>query len=731
MGRRWCIILLPLLANAADIEILRDRWGVPHIYAKSTDDLFYAQGYMAAKDRLFQLDLWRRQGSGKLAEVFGPDAIPRDRIARLVRYRGDMEAEWTSYSSDAKRIATEFTKGINAYIRSLGGKRPPEFAVAGFDPGEWAPEDVILRVAGLSMARGARPEMDRVRDVQRFGLDRVQRWLPPDPFIRIEAAKGLDLSTISKSVLQDYTAAIAVPRFGPDPGAGEQGSNNWVVDGTLTATGKPILANDPHRPLLMPSLRKTWHLVAPGIDVFGAGEPALPGIALGHNDRIAWGFTIVGIDQQDLYVEKLNPANPDQYRYRGAWRDIETEKEQIKVRGRSQPETVALRYSVHGPIIYEDGANNAAYALKWVGAESGGAGYLAALRLMRARNWNEFLKAAEYYKVPSENLVFADVDGNVGWLAAGWAPIRRNWSGLLPVPGDTGEYEWQGYLPVAEMPQQYNPARHFVATANHNILPQGYPHRLSFDWALPFRFERIEQMLAGRRGFDRIDFERMQQDVVSIPARRFQQVLRNWKPAEGSKAARYAAQLLAWDGRISVDSPQALLFEIWMQNLGPALFGAELGRRVNVETVLQKLAETPQDRALEESLAAALAEIEKRFPDGDWKWGRLHQIQFRHPSGNRKWDRGPFARPGDANTVNAASGPRFQQTSGPSYRQVIDLSNWDRSVMTNVPGESGDPASKHYDDLIESWLNGVYHAMPYSRKAVEAATEERFILQRR
>lgn len=729
MRMRLCVLFaIGVVAFAADIEILRDRWGVPHIYAKSADDLFYAQGFMAAKDRLFQIDLWRRQGTGRLAEVLGPDALARDRLARLVRFRGDWNAEWQSYSPDAKRIASEFVKGINAYIRSLRGRRPIEFQVAGYDPQPWQPEDVTARVAGLLMTRNARTEVDRARHIRRFGLETVQQFLPPDPFIKIEIPKGLDLSLITADILSEYNAAVAMPRFAD---RAEQGSNNWVVDGTMTATGKPMLANDPHRPVLIPSLRKTWHLVAPGINVFGAGEPALPGVALGHNERIAWGFTIVGIDQQDLYVEKLDPADPDRYLDRGQWRQVEIEREQIKVKGRAQPVQVELRYTVHGPLIHEDRANHLAYALKWVGAEPGGAGYLGALRLMRASNWSEFLEAAAHYKVPSENLAYADVDGNIGWVAAGWSPVRRNWSGLLPVPGDTGDYEWDGYLPAERMPKSYNPARHFIATANHNILPPGYTERLSFEWALPFRFLRIEQVLESRGKWDRVGFERLQQDVVSVPARRFQSILRQWNPPEGNPARQVVTQLITWDANLRVDSEPALIYEVWMSRLPAAVFGAELGAHVSLETLLGRLEERPDPRALEQSLAATLADLEKRFPDRDWKWGRLHQIDFQHPLGNKEWSRGPIARPGDAYTVNSTSGMRFRQSNGASYRQIIDLSNWDRSVMTNVPGEVGDPDSKHYDDLIEGWNYGVYHAMPFTRQYVVASTEERYILRRK
>ncbi len=728
MKRLAIVFLAAIPLGAANIEVLRDRWGVPHIYAKSTDDAFYAQGYFAAMDRLFQLDLWRRQNTGRLAEILGPDAIPRDRIARLVRFRGDQDAEWRSYSPDARNIATQFVEGINHYISSLHGKRPVEFQVAGYDPEPWQPQDVTARIAGLLMTRNLRQEVERAQDIRRFGLDEVQRLLPPDPFIKIEAPRGLDLALITSDILRDYTAAIAMPRFSPAPGPGEQGSNNWVIDGSMTTTGKPLLANDPHRPVTLPSLRKTWHLVAPGMNVIGAGEPALPGIALGHNEKIAWGFTIVGIDQQDLYVERLNPADSSQYRYRGEWRGMEVEHDTVKVKGRAQPADIELRYTVHGPVLHEDRARNVAYALKWVGAEPGGAGYLAALSLMRAQNWDEFLKGVAHYKVPSENLVYADTSGNIGWIAAGLAPVRNKWSGLLPVPGD-GDYEWDGWVPLDRMPKSYNPPQHFIATANHNILPADYPATLSFEWALPFRFHRIEQRLRGRREWDRMDFERLQQDVLSLPALRFKAVLREWQLAETSPYCAPVQRLLAWDGQLRIDSEPALLYELWMTKIPAALFGPQLGARVNLETVLATLEQHPPAAVLESSLKAALAQLEK-IPAGERQWGRLHRIDFRHPLNIAQWNRGPFARPGDANTVNATSGLNFQQSSGASYRQIIDLSDWDRSIMTNAPGESGDPQSKHYDDLIEDWANGRYHPMPYTRRFVEACTEERYVLQR-
>ena len=689
------------------VEILRDRWGVPHIYAQNTHDLFFAQGYITAKDRLFQIDLWRRTGTGKLAEVLGPSAVPRDRIARLVRFRGNWDEEWKSYSPDAKAIATAFTEGINAYIGELKGQRTPEFTVAGYDPGLWEPEDVTARIAGLLMTGNMGREVQRAMDITQFGLSTVQSMMPSDPFRALDPAKGLDLRTITSNILRDYTAAI-----GPVLFPGEQGSNNWVVDGQMTATGKPILANDPHRPIQMPSLRKTVHLVAPGWNVIGAGEPALPGVALGHNEEIAYGFTIVGIDQQDLYVEKLKPSDATQYRYRGAWKKMEVERQSIAVKGEAARQ-VELRYTLHGPVIQEDAALHRAYALRWVGSQPGGAGYLAALAVARAANWAEFRKEVARYKVPSENLVYADRAGNIGWIAAGLAPIRKNWSGLLPVPGDSGKFEWDGFLSVDDLPQSFNPSRHFIATANHKILPEGYTKQLSYEWAAPDRFLRIASMLsAGAAKFQVADFERMQQNVDSVSAHRFLKLLPKDSPLAG------------WDGYVSAESPQALLYELWTAALPTAVFGRELGARVTLQRTLSELEARPNADAIEKAYQAAQARSAKYGA-----WGDLHQVTFRHPLRRSEWNRGPVARPGDANTVNATGGPNFTQTAGASYRQVIDLADWDKSTMTNVPGESGDPASKHYDDLIQGWAAGKYHPMPYSRKAVEAAMEERIMLR--
>ncbi|MFM8393900.1 MAG: penicillin acylase family protein, partial [Acidobacteriota bacterium] len=508
-------------------------------------------------------------------------------------------------------------------------------------------------------------------------------------------------------------------------------------------SGKPLLANDPHRTIALPSLRYLVHLVGPGWNVIGAGEPTLPGVAAGHNERVAFGFTIVGIDQQDIYVEELNPANPNEYRYRGRWEKMRIEREQIRVKGEPQPREVELKFTIHGPVIHEDGARHRAYALRWVGSEPGTAGYLASLSLNRVRNWPEFLQAMERWKVPSENLIYADVEGNIGWVAAGLTPIRRNWSGMIPVPGASGEYEWEGFLPVSELPQSFNPARHYIATANHNILPPGYSKQLGYEWASPIRYERIDEVLR-RPGvkYTVADFERLQHDEVSLPARRLIEVLKATR-LEDPELQPYLRLLREWDGRLGRDSAAAALFEIWLTRLPEAVFRrrvsaeqwSQIASRIPLERVIEALRTGRETAAIRQSLSAAVTDARTRLGDdvSRWRWGSLHRAPFNHPLATDEARRellnlASVERGGDGNTINNTSGANFQQTHGASFREILDVSDWDRSVGTNTPGQSGQPGSRHYDDLLKLWAEGRYFPLLYSRQRVEAGARQRLRL---
>lgn len=732
----------------APVDVVRDRWGVAHIYAKNQHDLFFAQGFVVAQDRLFQMEMWKRAGEGRLAEVLGPSAVQRDINARLLRYRGDMKREYESYAADTEAILRAFTDGINAEIRSLTAKDGPglpiEFQLAGFRPERWTPEDCLNRMAAFSMTGNAFSELRDAELIARLGVERASAVLSFDPKVKLDPAPGVDFAGLKPSLLQNLIGSDARIEF---PSDASQGSNNWTVSGALTSTGKPILANDPHRVMALPSLRYIVHLVAPGWDVIGAGEPGLPGVALGHNQHIAWGFTIFGLDQQDLYLEELNPNDPLQYETAVGWERMRIEHESIPVKGRS-PVEAELKFTRHGPVLWQDGKR--ALALRWVGAEPGTAGYLGSLAVDRASNWKEFEEAMARWKVPSENIVYADVDGNIGEHSTGLAPLRKTWTGLLPVPG-AADFEWSGYVPNSELPHSFNPAAGFVATANHKMIPENYPYNVGFEWDPGYRVRRIKEVLSGIRESGKKvtvnDMEKLQADVVSLPARQLvnllKQAVRNPTPA--------AEMILRWDAMLNRESGAAALYEVWLRRLRKAVSAGEgtetLQGRSSFENVLAELAQPSsqvfgadavegRNQVLLQTLDSAWKETEQLLgPDPQkWSWGRLHTIRFRHsldrlPEAATSMDLGPLSRPGDGYTVNATGGrDNFEQEAGASYREILDTADWDRSLTVNTPGQSGQPGSPHYSDLLPLWDRGLYFPLAYSRKMVEMNAQDRLLL---
>src|SRR5262245_3751093 len=571
------------------VEILRDRWGIPHIYAHNSDDLFFAQGWVAAQDRLFQIDLWRRVGNGETAEILGPEAIEADKFARLIRYRGDMDAEWKSYSPDTKQIAVAFTRGINAYIDHSGDKLPIEFQILGYRPGKWQPQDILSRMSGIIMSRNFAQEIARARVVSAVGVERARQLAPSDPPIDYAPAPELDLKDITKDILKGYQAAAKAIQFFPAAKPASAvgaaaffetapcASNNWVIDGTLSASGKPMLASDPHRTIAMPSLRYLVHLQAPGWNVIGGGEPALPGIALGHNERIAWGITIVGTDQSDLFVEATNPANPEEHKVGQRWEPMKVVRETVRVKGKPDVE-LELRFTRHGPVLFQDDKVHRAYALKWAGSEPGGAAYLAGLAVGRAGNKQEFLEALKAWKIPSLNFAYADKDDTIGWVAAALTPVRKGHDGLLPVPGNGG-FEWQRYLDVAELPQRFNPKEGWLATANHNILPKGYKHAISYEWAPQYRFQRVKANLEAKAQFDLKDFQRIQHDTVSLPGQALQRLLKR-VPMREAALQPYAEMFLKWDANLSRDTTAGPLYALWLDELQDSVFRMHVPKRL-------------------------------------------------------------------------------------------------------------------------------------------------------
>lgn len=743
---------LPLRGVREPVEILRDRWGVPHIYAANRHDLFFAQGFVAAQDRLFQLEVWRRLARGELAELLGPRFAEHDRLARLLRYRGDLQAEWDSYGPDTQQIAESFTAGINAWIDQCAQRPPIEFQILGAAPGKWEPADILGRTSGITMVRNFVYEVLRSELIATRGLEEARRLAPTEPEIPFAPVQGLDLSGLDQSALAPVFALAESLRLDPS----DTESNDWVVDGAMSASGKPLLANDPHRGLSLPSLRYLVHLHAPGLHCIGSGEPALPGIALGHNERVAWGFTIVTTDQADLYVEELHPQDDNRYRVGDRWEAVEVVRETLRVRGESSRE-VELRFTRHGPLLFEDRNRRRAFALRWAGAEPGGAAYLGGLALSRVQNRQEFLRAMAAWKVPSENIVYADVEGNIGWIAAALTPRRSAHDGLLPVPGAEARYEWQGFLTVDELPQAFNPPSHFVLTANHNILPKGLQPVISYEWAQPFRFARLRQHFTAGRRFTLEDFQRMQHDNISLPGQRLAAIARRFQPAD--ETLRQAVALVRnWDGRVECDSAAAAVYGLWLQALVNEFFGPDLTEPMRrflrgnsgMAVLLEALdnadprhfgKQSPQqarDALLEKTLRAALEQGRRRLGAdvGTWQWGQLHQAHFRHPLGSlgepyaAVFDRPGLPMPGDGWTPNAAAhNEAFDHVHGSSYRHLFDLADWDRGLATSAPGQSGQPESPFYDNLLPLWQRGEYFPLKFSRSAVEAVTAHRLQLK--
>ncbi|MEV0522975.1 penicillin acylase family protein [Streptomyces sp. NPDC050439] len=746
------------------VEIRIDRWGVPHLYAASQDDLFLAQGFNAARDRLFQLDLWRRRGLGLLAEVLGERYAEHDRAARLFLYRGDMAEEWRAYGDDTERVTRAFVAGINAYVslcRADATQLPPEFTLLNYEPAYWQPSDVA-RIRSHGLQYNLRDEVARALTLRDHGpgAEELRRRREPAPH-RLRVPEGLDLSVIPADVLRVYDMATTPPwAAGAAPRQGLDGSNNWVIAPSRTATGRPLLANDPHRGIALPALRYLAHLSAPGIDAVGAGEPALPGISIGHNGHVAFGLTIFPIDQEDLYVYRTNPENPREYWYQDRWEPMTRITEAIPVRdGDALP--ADLWFTRHGPVIRELPERNAAFAVRaaWLGP--GMAPYLGSMDYMRAASPDAFVAAMRRWGAPGENQVYAAPDGTIGWRPAGRVPVRPGWDGTLPVPGD-GRYEWDGFLDVEELPSVRDPAQGWFATANQLNLPPTYPNAektVTYDWYAPTRHDRITEELGSHSSWTVEDCVRLQTDYVSLPGRRIQGLLTGLEDSRANVTTALAL-LRDWDARLTAGSAAAALFEVWYRrHLRPALLARALEGVVGEEQRDRALARVlpaedaaadarvdlelldgdPDPGLLLGTLSAAVDELAGLLGDdpADWSWGALHHAHPHHPiaallAGTApEWAAvGPAPRGGSGDTVGAAAyGPGFRQTAGATFRIVVDVGSWDDSVAMNSPGQSGVPGSPHYDDLFASWAADGSFPLLYSREAVEKHTRRTITLR--
>jgi penicillin amidase len=701
-----------------EVTVVRDPWGIAHIYAANMDDLFFAQGFVAAQDRLWQMEMWRRAKEGRLAEVLGARALPRDRVARLLRYRGPFdETEWTSYHPEGKRILTAFAAGVNAFIAQGESELPVEFQLTGIRPAPWTPETSLLREITFGDASA---ELRLARDVARLGVAEVNRRNPTSPRDILAVPRGLDPSLFGDDVVGSTGLGGAIPRplllpqYRARPGdtssvmawsgIDDPGSNNWVVSGRLSKTGRPIVANDPHREVAVPALRYLVHLNAPGWNVIGAGEAAIPGVAIGHNDRIAWGLTIVGTDQHDVFVEELNPANHGQVKWKGKWEALRVVRDTIRVKD-APPEITTMRFSRHGPIFHVDSARHRAYALRSALHEPGTAPYLGALRVNQTANCRVFLEAVMYWKAPSENMICGDVDGNISWQASALTPARAGWTGRLPVPG-TGDFEWAGFR--KDLPQELNPTRGFIATANNDIHPPGYHPPVMFKPAAPsWRILRVTDLLSAGAPFSVADFQRYQLDEYSQQAASELPLFRGWtgktKPIESARA-----MIAGWDAFLRRESAPAALYMAWRSAGGSRASDAALSAVVRDSIVVAALG-----RAIEQLTR------EQGADRTQWRWGRTNARAFPHP----------FVAAYDLPTVERGGGGTTVAANGATYREILDVGDWDKSVATSTPGQSGQPGSPFYGNLLPLWAKNEYFPLLFSPSAVNNNIKHRLVLK--
>jgi penicillin amidase len=759
----------------SEVTVIRDSWGIPHIYASTPHDLFLAQGYLHAQDRFWQMEFSRRIGAGRLSELLGESTLEQDRFIRTLGWHRTAAQELELLDDEVRAALEAYADGVNAYVDTHRDRLGLEFAVLSLTgvevaPEPWTPTDTLTwgKVMSWQLSGNMDTELLRAHIVDRLGTPAVDVLLPP---------YASDAPVIVPHLLTEATLQ-AVPEIAFDvrPLAAGRGigSNNWVVAGSRTETGTPLLANDPHLGIQMPSI---WYEIGLHCEpvhtgcpynVVGASFPATAGVIIGHNEYIAWGVTNLGPDVQDLFIERVNPDDPDQVEFQGAWQDLELMREEIHVAGREEPVVVDVRISRHGPIINDVvGGPEEPWsfgwqplALSWTALQPGTL-TRSVMLLDRATNWEEFREALRYWDTPSQNFVYADVEGNIGYQAPGRIPIRAAGDGSMPVPGWSGTYEWVDTIPFDALPSSFNPPEGYVVTANNAVVGPDYPYLLALEWAPGYRARRIVELIEGGPSLSVEDFQAMQGDSVPLYARDILPYLLALA-SDDPRQAEALELLRDWDGRAVRESPGAALFTAFHLHLADATFADELGtqlaQRARSSTLMALVNVLPdpnspwfndtttpevetRDEILLRALEGAVDELTQRLGRSmdSWTWGDLHTATFESQSLGQcgigpveaLFNRGPFPVDGTTAAVNAtsySSRTPYTVRAIPSYRQVVDLGDLGRSVSMHTPGQSGHPFHPHYDDMIIPWSDIAYHPMLWERAAVEADAEGVLVL---
>ncbi|WP_437316494.1 penicillin acylase family protein [Sorangium sp. So ce385] len=747
-----------VIGASQPIEIFRDRHAIPHIYARSREDAYFGLGYVHAQDRLWQMEVNRRLGSGTLSEVFGEDALPQDRLFRTVGLRRVAEENVNHLSPETRAVLEAYVRGVNAFL-SEDPPLPPEFLLFGVEPRPWTPVDslVWLKVMAWNLSGNWERELFRVRLRDRLSPQQAAEFLAPYPG---------DEPLVAPAPPEQHGAleapAKALRAAVPAPIDRAIGSNNWAVDGTRTESGKPLLANDPHLELFAPSLWYFAHLSAPGLDVIGATLPSLPAVLLGRNGRVAWAFTNTRSDTQDIFIEQLVPSDPSRYLAPSGPLPFTTVRETIKVKGRSD-EVLEVRISRHGPVISDvsDVAKRSmpggqVLSLAWTSLRADDRTLEFPVRAAEARTADDLLSATRDFHSPQQNIVYADASGAIGFIAAGRVPMRRpenDVRGLVPVPGWVEKYDWLGFVPWEELPQSRAPASGRIVTANQRITPPEYPHWISADWDHPSRAERIEALLDGSPAHSVRRFAEIQMDVRSGAAALLLPGLLRAATASDEER-RVVERLRAWDLEMRADAAEPLIFATWVRELSRQIYEDELGELFR-EGFSERIAflrgvlsdtggegrwcddtRTPDSESCDAvsglALRRALAYLKAEYGDDPsrWSWGEAHPAISQHavlggiPVLSR-WFDVTVRSPGDNHTVNLGGywinqeDDPFVSRDGPGFRAIYDLGDPERSVFVLSTGQSGHPLSPHYRDQSELWAAGGYAPMTTQRSAVE------------
>ena len=791
-----------LTLNGLDgpVDVYRDSMGIPNIYATTLHDLFMAQGYVHAQERFWQMDFWRHTGSGTLSEMFGAKQVETDAFLRTLGWRQVAEQEVASYDPESLAILQAYADGVNAYLAEHQGTAISlEYGILkiltpNYKPAPWTPVNTLTWAK--AMAWDLRGNMDA--EIERAIL---LKTLPPEQVAQLFPAYPADHPVIVPKMGQtaaSASTAYTLPNFDwtsiqskfsaldalLGPASDGIGSNSWAVSGSLTSTGMPLLANDPHLGIQMPSI---WFQIglhcrpvsdACPFEVAGFSFPGAPGVVIGHNDKIAWGLTNTGPDVMDLYIEKINPANPNQYEYNGQWVDMTLRTETINVGGKD-PVTVIVRSTRHGPIIsdvYGKLADfntqagvtlpeNYAISLRWTALEPSTI-FQAIWGFDKATNWDEFRQAASKFNVPAQNLLYADVQGNIGYQMPGNIPIRKNGDGTLPVPGWTDEYEWTGYIPFDNLPNVFNPTKGYIVTANNAVVGTDYPYVITKDWNYGFRAQRIVDMIESAPGsIDIAYIQKIQGDNYDANAGTFVPLLAQLDFQAGTPNQAIVLDLLKnWDYQAGMDSAPAAVFEVFWKNLLADTFNDDLPAAYRPAggsrwmEVMSNLAKEPDNSFWDDKTTTGKVEtrddlLTKVFTEAvteseqlqgkdpaKWNWGGLHTATFVNQTLGKSgiapiealFNRGPFPASGGQDLVNSTG---WNLTKGyfvdwlPSMRMIVDLGDLRNSVTVHTTGESGHAYHPHYIDMADLWRNIEYYPMLWNEQAIVSSTAAHLVLK--